>query len=191
MPDVVDMIMDDHREVERLFDRLMHEPESRALVLPVVSALLIAHSRAEEAEVYPAAADEAGEADDVAHSQAEHVEAEGILKKLAGMEPGDAGFETTLKELVDAVKHHVDEEESSVLPGLRSKLSAARLAELADAFSQARAEHLGEAPGEATREDLLQQAVNAEIDGASSMSKAELKRALEAKAKKEEEEEEE
>lgn len=89
----------------------MQEPESRALVLPAVSALLIAHSRAEESEVYPAARDEAGEADDVEHSQAEHVEAEQLLQQLAGMEPGDAGFETTLRELIDAVKHHVEEEE--------------------------------------------------------------------------------
>ena len=48
-------------------------------MLPVVTALLVAHSRAEEAEVYPAARDEAGEADEVEHSQAEHVEAEEIL----------------------------------------------------------------------------------------------------------------
>ena len=189
MTDVVDMIMDDHREVERLFDRLKHEPESRALVLPAVTALLIAHSRAEESEVYPAARDEAGEADQVEHSQAEHVEAEQLLEQLAGMDPGDVGFETTLQELVDAVQHHVDEEESSVLPGLRERLSAERLAELGEAFAQQRAEHLGEAPGEATRDELLQQAANAGIEGASSMSKAELKSALEAKAEEEESEE--
>jgi len=39
MSDVVDMIMDDHREVEGLFDQLLREPEKRALVLPVVTAL--------------------------------------------------------------------------------------------------------------------------------------------------------
>ena len=186
MTDVVDMIMDDHREVERLFDRLMQEPESRALVLPVVTSLLIAHSRAEESEVYPAARDEAGEAEDVEHSQAEHVEAEELLQKLAGMEPGDAGFESALQELIDAVKHHVEEEESSVLPGLRQKLSAERLAELGEAFAEQRAEHLGDEPGEATREELLQQAKNAGIEGSSSMSKAQLKRALTAKAEEEE-----
>ena len=186
MPDVVDMIMDDHREVERLFDRLMTEPENRALVLPTVTALLIAHSRAEESEVYPAARDEAGEADEVEHSQAEHVEAEQLLTQLAGMDPTDVGFETTLQELIDAVQHHVEEEESSVLPGLRVQLSAERLAELGEAFSQQRAEHLGETPGEATREEMLQQAENADIEGASSMSKAELKRALESKAEEEE-----
>ena len=95
--DVVDMIMDDHREVERLFEALRTERAERPLVLPQLTALLIAHSRAEEAEVYPAARDEAGEADEVEHSQAEHVEAEEILTKLAGMDPDDADYEATLR----------------------------------------------------------------------------------------------
>jgi len=189
MSDVVYMIMDDHREVERLFDQLLREPEKRALELPVVAALLIAHSRAEESEVYPAARDEAGEADEVEHSQAEHVAAEQLLEQLAAMDPDDVGFESTLRELTDAVQHHVDEEESTVLPGLRTQLSPARLAELGEAFAQQRAEHLGEMPGETSRDDLLQQAENADIEGASSRSKAELKRALAAKAEEEEDEE--
>lgn len=188
MADVVDMIMSDHREVERLFDQLLREPAKRPLVLPVVTALLIAHSRAEESEVYPAARDEAGEAEEVEHSQAEHVVAEQLLEQLSAMDADDGDFESTLRELIDAVQHHVEEEESTVLPGLRTQLSASRLAELGEAFAQQRAEHLGEEPGGATRDDLLQQAENAGIEGSSSMSKAELRRALDAKAQEEEEE---
>lgn len=67
MPDVVEMIMADHREVERLFDILKNQPDQRAMVLPTVAALLIAHSRAEETEVYPVARTEAGETEEVAH----------------------------------------------------------------------------------------------------------------------------
>jgi len=59
--DVVDLIMQDHREVERLFDELKDSPEKRPNLLPVLTTLLTAHSRAEEAEVYPVAAAEAGE----------------------------------------------------------------------------------------------------------------------------------
>jgi hemerythrin superfamily protein len=185
MTDVVDMIMDDHREVERLFDRLLDEPESRALVLPTVTALLIAHSRAEEAEVYPAARDEAGESEDVEHSQAEHVEAEEILMRLAGMDATDPEYEATVRELVDAVTHHVEEEESKVLPGMRANLSPERLVELGEAFAEARNAHLGELPGEATKDDLLAQASNAGIEGAASMSKTQLQEALASKAAEE------
>jgi hemerythrin superfamily protein len=73
--DVVELIMQDHREVERLFQELQNFPDKRPLLTPVLAALLVAHSRAEEAEVYPAAKDEAGDVEDVAHSQEEHTKA--------------------------------------------------------------------------------------------------------------------
>ncbi|MDQ3480671.1 MAG: hemerythrin domain-containing protein, partial [Actinomycetota bacterium] len=98
--DVVDLIMADHREVERLFDKMRADPESRPMLLPTVTTLLIAHSRAEESEVYPAARDEAGETDEVAHSQEEHAAAEELLVKLKQMDVNSADFDSTLDELI-------------------------------------------------------------------------------------------
>lgn len=176
--DVVNLIMQDHREVERLFDRMKTEPDQRPMLVPVVTTLLIAHSRAEEAEVYPVARDEGGLADDVAHSQEEHAEAEEILERLARVDHTSDAFTEALDELIEAVTHHVEEEESSVLPGMRDNLSEERLAELGEAFIEARAEHMGEQPGEATKEEVLQQAQNAGLEGASSMSKDEITKKL-------------
>ncbi len=124
--DVVDLIMQDHREVERLFDELKDYPEKREGLVPVLTTLLSAHSRAEEAEVYPVAAAEADEADEVAHSQEEHVEADQLLAKLAATDPTSAQFEKVLQNLIDAVSHHVEEEETKVLPGMRANLSEER-----------------------------------------------------------------
>ena len=118
--DVVELIKSDHREVERLFDLLQKHPATRGLNFPVVSALLIAHSRAEESEVYPVAKDEAGETEEVAHSQGEHAEAEHMLEEMAAMDPESAEFDTALEELIKAVSHHVEEEESKVLPASNS-----------------------------------------------------------------------
>ncbi len=173
--DVVQLIMDDHREVERLFEELRTKRTDRPLLLPQLTSLLIAHSRAEESEVYPAARDEAGETDEVAHSQEEHEEADAMLEELAGLAVDSAEFDRKLDELIKAVTHHVEEEESSVLPGIRQRLSAERKDELARAFSEAREQHLGDRPGEMTRDELQQQAQNQGVTGTSSMSKAELK----------------
>jgi hemerythrin superfamily protein len=63
--DVVDLIMQDHREVERLFALMQTEPDQRPMLVPVVTSLLVAHSRAEEAEVYPVAREEAGVTEEV------------------------------------------------------------------------------------------------------------------------------
>lgn len=176
--DVVELIKNDHREVERLFDLLQNEPATRGLHFPVLCALLIAHSRAEEVEVYPVAKDEAGETEEVEHSQGEHAEAEHMLEEMTAMDFNSAEFGKALDELIKAVNHHVEEEESRVLPGIQQRLSAERRAELAEAFISARTEHLGDRPGQATREDLEQAARNAGLSGISSSSKKELKEDL-------------
>jgi hemerythrin superfamily protein len=178
MPDVVDLIMQDHREVERIFEELKSSPEKRPGLVPVLVTLLTAHSRAEEAEVYPAARDEAGEEDDVEHSQEEHLLADQLLGRLAQTDPESPEFEPALSALVEAVTHHVEEEESKVLPGMRQNLSTERLEELASAFGQSRAQHLGETPDDISKEELVQQADNIDLDGARGKSKSELQSEL-------------
>lgn len=176
--DVVQLIMDDHREVERLFERMRNEPDQRPMLVPVVATLLVAHSRAEESEVYPVARDEAGETEEVAHSQEEHAEAEAILERLQAADHNSSEFDSLLKELIQGVTHHVEEEEANVLPGMKERLNDARLGELGAAFLAARAQHMGEQAGDATKDELVRQARNAGIEGASSMSRDQLKEAL-------------
>lgn len=178
---VVDLIMNDHRELERIFDQLMNQPDKRPSLVPVMIALLTAHSRAEEAEVYPAASD-AGGADDVEHSQKEHLEADQLAAKVAETDVDSADFPEALQKLIDAVKHHVEEEETSVLPGMREHLDPGRLDELGQAFLRSRSEHLGDMPEDITKAELEQQAANVGLSGASGMSKEELKSTLEDEA---------
>ena len=97
-------------------------------------------------------------------------------------DPTGPDFDSILGQVVESVTHHVEEEEESVLPGLREQLSEERRAELGEKFLAARAEHLGEQPGEARKEDLEQQAENIGMTGASSMGKSELKSELEDQA---------
>lgn len=173
-PDVVDLITADHREVERLFGALRDEPERRALLLPQLASVLTAHSRAEEAEVYPVARREAAEPDDVAHGQEEHEQADALLAELVGTDPGSGQFPERLSALVEAVSHHIKEEESTVLPGMRRQLDQARLVELGEAFTRSRRDHLGDDPGAATVEAMRVQAQNLGITGTSSMGRDEL-----------------
>lgn len=182
MADVVDLIMKDHREVERMFEQLRTDRSARPGVTPVLTSLLTAHSRAEESEVYPVAISEAGETEEVSHSQEEHALADKLLKDLAATDPEGSEYDEVLAKLVEAVTHHVEEEEAKVLPGMREQLDAARLEELGQAFLDSREAHLGQQPDETTREDLLQQATNLGIEGASSMDKATLQREVSKRA---------
>lgn len=180
--DVVDYIMNDHREVERLFEALKTKPDLRRNLVPVLASLLTAHSRAEEQEVYPVALSEAHAEEEVEHSQEEHLLADRLLADLVFTDPESGAFEPALDKLIEAVTHHVEEEESKVLPTIRRSLDDARRKELGDAFLFSRMKHLGEMPDERTREELVQQAENLGMSGVGSMPKAELREQVDAHA---------
>jgi hemerythrin superfamily protein len=181
MKDVVDLIVQDHRELQRMFEELRSDPSKRRALAPVMSTLLFAHSRAEESEVYPRAR-AAGGQDDVEHSQEEHLEADQLAERLTTLDPESSEFGDVLEELIDAVTHHLQEEEESVLPHMRERMSTDELNDLGERFLAVRTEHLGDQPEDITKEQLEQQARNVEMEGASGMSKDELKSRLEERA---------
>lgn len=179
--DVVDLILQDHRELERLFDELRQSPEKRRALVPMMTMLLNAHSRAEEAEVYPAAR-KAGAREDVEHSQQEHLAADRLAERLAGADPDTSTFEDVLAQLVEAVQHHLEEEEQTVLADMREMMSVDQLSELGEAFLTARKEHLDPDGPDLTRQELQQQADNIGLDHTSRLSKSELAHQLSKEA---------
>lgn len=184
--DVVALIVQDHRDMQQIFTRLRSGQGDRRLLFQQMAALLTAHSRAEEAEVYPAIA-AAGDSQDVAHAREEHAEADELLTALREMDADSAEFETKLSKLIDAVLHHMEEEESTALPALRDGADTRRLATLADAFVHRRGEELFGGPSprqvggsELTRDKLYEKAREHDIPGRSQMSKDELLEAVKA-----------
>jgi hemerythrin superfamily protein len=141
--DAVTLIKNDHRLFERMFDQLRSGGDDRQALLVEMAARLAAHSHAEEMKVYPALAQaEPGEHDEVEHGAEEHHEAEQMLHRLMAMEPDDAEFESGLQQFVDAVLHHVQEEESELLPALQEAVDDTTLEELGQAFEEIRTKEL-------------------------------------------------
>ncbi|GGY34051.1 hemerythrin domain-containing protein [Streptomyces tanashiensis] len=142
--DVVAVILEDHRRMEELFRRMRSVEADRGKALTEFAALLIAHGEAEEAEVYGALKRFKGVDDDeVEHGSEEH--AEGNKALLALLEVKDVGsdaWDARLEDLVEAVGHHVDEEERTILNGARESVPDERRAELGDAFQKERAKQL-------------------------------------------------
>jgi len=191
--DAVTVIKDDHRRLERLFARLQSgEGDRRALVEEVV-ARLTAHARAEETEVYPEIAMLTPEEEaEVGHAEHEHQEAEHLLTKVVNL-IDSPHFERALTDFVEAVRHHVEEEENEVLPALEKAVDGATLEQLGEAFEGTRRTMLQAAgyrdatasPGDlatdladATREELYEMARRADIPGRSGMNKEALAEAL-------------
>jgi hemerythrin superfamily protein len=188
--DAVSAIMQDHRVMERLFERCRTEKTNRPELVAEIKARLSAHATAEEERVYGAIAEAApSERDEVHHGVEEHRAAEELLARVEAADPHSREFDSALKELVEAVSHHVEEEESDILPTLEDAVDRDRLEELGAAFEERRIELLVEAGIDAgpwapddlsdmTEGELPERAREVDLSGRPSMDSDELARAL-------------
>ncbi len=135
--------------MEDLF-RLMRSVEAdRAAALREFADLLIAHALAEEAEVYPALKRYKNiDDEEIEHGEHEHDEGnEALLGLLEVEEVGSEEWDTKLEALVEAVTHHADEEERTILNGARENVATERREELGAAFLEERERRLKEGCG--------------------------------------------
>jgi len=132
--DLIEVLVHDHREVEAMFadlERSVDDPAHRRRVADAVIAELVRHSVAEEEYLYPTARRALPDGDALAdHEIAEHAEAERMMKELEGLDAAGADFARVLSQLMSAIRHHVEEEETDLFPRLRSSCTEEDLREL-------------------------------------------------------------
>jgi hemerythrin-like domain-containing protein len=189
--DITQLIEQDHREVERMFQQLLGgEATDRAAVATQLCTELKVHTQCEEVVAYPVMRKAVPSGDQrIDEAIKEHDEAETLIARLEQLDVDDPAFESTLLELQAAVQHHVQEEESDVLPPFRTYTSDDRRAELGRKWQEQKqattqAENAavrGEATSDltdATKQELYDRAKEADIPGRSKMNKDELAQAL-------------
>jgi DNA phosphorothioation-dependent restriction protein DptG len=139
--DVVELILQDHRRMEDLFRQMRSVEADREREF---SDLLIAHALAEESKVYPALKRYKNiDDEEVEHGEHEHDEGnEALLELLQVEEVGSDEWDEKLEELVQAVTHHADEEERTILNGARENVAMERREELGREFWQERERQL-------------------------------------------------
>lgn len=182
--DVISLIEQDHRELQHISQQLRAGKGDQQLLLQQLSVMLAAHSRAEEAEVYP----EIARLDPTApirDAREEHAEAEELLIRLMSMRFGTAQFTSMLNHMLDSLDEHIQEEETVTLPALRRVAKKDTLTRLANAFAHRRGEELARGPShrqvggsELSREKLYERAREMDIPGRSHMSREQLLEAV-------------
>lgn len=138
---VVDIIIEDHREVEELFRQAESatDPEQLRPITDQVIAELVRHSVAEEQYLYPALREHLDDGDSMADEEiAEHSEAEETMKQLESLDAADAQFRPTLERLIADVRHHIEEEEGDALPRLAAVCPHDQLVELGEQIERAK-----------------------------------------------------
>lgn len=128
----------DHREVEKLLDKLAESEEGAEREEMVVELVvkLNAHMEAEESIVYPSVRSEVGEEDEE-EAEIEHGLAREGLDRVQQMVE-TPGFGAAVEMLKGGISHHVEEEETQLLPELKESLDRDEWLALGDALVEAK-----------------------------------------------------
>jgi hemerythrin-like domain-containing protein len=137
--DVIEILEQDHREVEEMFKELeslrgaaTDDAQARRKDLTdQVTIELVRHSVAEEILVYPQVEKKVS-SEEAEHAREEHAEAEETLKRLEKLDAGDPSFDDELATLMEEIRHHVEEEEGRMFEHMRQVLEPDDLRALGD-----------------------------------------------------------
>jgi len=129
-PLALELLTNDHRNVEDLFSRYEDEKDgdedTRRQLAQKICAELKVHTQVEEELFYPFLR-EALEDDDmdlVEEAQVEHNGARDLIEQIEAAGEIDAEYNAKVKVLGEYVKHHVNEEENEVFPKLSDEHEA-------------------------------------------------------------------
>jgi hemerythrin superfamily protein len=132
--DAIELLEQQHRQVEGLFEALLSadegDSERRQVIFDQLADALAGHTIIEEQLFYPVA--KRIDEDLIQESLEEHLEVKRMLADLLDLAPDDDGFEAKVQEMQEAVEHHVSEEENELFPKVRRNLDADRRNELGD-----------------------------------------------------------
>jgi hypothetical protein len=136
--DAVELIRSDHRTVEQLFSEFEQAGDrayktKQGLVEQITQELEV-HATIEEETFYPAVNAKARKDGKELIDEAveEHHLVKVTLGELAGLTPEDDAFDAKVQVLIENVRHHVEEEESEMLPQAEKLLGKEELARLGE-----------------------------------------------------------
>jgi hemerythrin superfamily protein len=199
---IVQVLQTEHRAVEDLLQRLAVEGDETvaAELVKQIMRELMSHSTAEDRVVYSTIEHNEEMEEDVEHARDEHAGIDEKLMAVVEAQPGNPDFKEKVQQLIECVQHHVEREENEILPKASQLIDAETSRELALLFKKqkqidmeildqtepeldagddvSQADGVGEAEEDMTVEELRARAAELEIEGRSTMSKAQLVRAI-------------
>ncbi len=131
--DPVQIIKDDHEVVESLFTEYealdTEEREEKQRIVDELTQELTAHAEMEETVCYPRFMKAFANEDDkkIDEAYAEHDVVKTILGELESLTPEESQFDAKVTVLMEAVRHHVEEEEGEILPQVEKEMSEEEL----------------------------------------------------------------
>lgn len=124
----IELLEDQHREVEDLFEELeaAEEADEKGELFAELADNLAIHATIEERHFYTLVKEKRTE-EILLEALEEHLAIKRILADLLDLSPGDETFDAKISVLKEQVEHHVEEEEKDLFPKVRKILSADEL----------------------------------------------------------------
>ncbi|NYT36946.1 hemerythrin domain-containing protein [Allopusillimonas soli] len=122
---VLGMLIDDHREAQKLFKEFKSAKDSAAReeIVKQACMALTAHTEIEEQHFYPLLRDADPKAFGSLLNEAkvEHASAKDLISQLQAMKPADDLYEAHFTVLGEYTNHHITEEEDELFPKVIEK----------------------------------------------------------------------
>jgi hemerythrin superfamily protein len=140
--DPIELLKNDHDEVEDLFEQYEKAGDNAQAtkqgLFDQIREALTVHMDIEETIFYPAVKAVRDEEirDEVREADEEHHVVKMLLGELSKMTPSDEQFDAKMTVLKENVEHHVEEEESELLPDAKKQLSDKMMEQLGEEMEE-------------------------------------------------------
>jgi Hemerythrin HHE cation binding domain len=119
----IDLLEQDHREVEERFDEydeLKKDDSRKSELAEEICLALKVHAQIEEEIFYPRARGATKDNDLIDEAIVEHATVKSLVAEIEEMEVGEELFDAKIRVLGEMVKQHIKEEEDELFPELQS-----------------------------------------------------------------------
>ena len=136
----LELLKQDHQKVKGLFQdvRKGSDRGKQKELFNKIDAELHIHTHIEETVFYPAIEEQEELKDMVAEALEEHQEAKMLLEELEELGADNHDFGSKLQQLMEAVEHHVEEEEGEMFPKIRQVFDEDELEQLGEESESAK-----------------------------------------------------
>jgi hemerythrin superfamily protein len=117
-PSAIEVLAEDHREVEEWFDEyddeLKENDDRKAELVQKICLALTVHAQIEEEIFYPQAREATKDNDLIDDAAVEHAIVKNLIGEIEEMEVGENLYDAKIRVLAEMVKQHIKEEEEEL-----------------------------------------------------------------------------